>query len=83
MYVFVELESLVHLAREPIDEETPPAVLPAFAIVWLGELAAHSVLEELDGDLHRHDLALADVFTDEVTELGAFAILLGTKEVAR
>lgn len=82
-YVFVELESLVHLAREPVDEETPPAVLPAFAVVRLRKLAAHGVLEELDGDLHWHDLALADVFTDEVAELGAFTVLLGTQKVAR
>ena len=47
------------------------------------ERGAHRVLEELDGDLHRHDLTLADVGPDEVAVLRVWAVLLGAEEVAR
>lgn len=81
-YVLVELEGLVHLAGEAVDEEAALAVLPAVAVAFLCESCAHGVLEELDGDLHGHDLALADVLANHLAILGAFAVLLRTEKVA-
>lgn len=83
--VLVELERLVHLAREAVDEEAAAAVAPAVAAAARGvlERGAHRVLEQLDRDLHRHDLALADVGADHLAVLGARPGLLGAQEVAR
>ncbi len=81
-YVLVELEGLVHLAREAVNEEATLAVLPALAVALLGESGAHGVLKELDGDFHGDDLALADVLADHLAILGAFAVLLCTEKVS-
>lgn len=80
-YVLIKLDCLVHLAGEPIDEEATLAVLPTLALVLLCESSTHGILEELDGDLHRNDLALTNVLADHLTVLGAFAVLLRAKEV--
>ena len=77
-YILLKLECLVHLAREPVDKESAFAVLPARARARLGlERGMHRVLDELDGHLHGHDLALADVRPDEVAVLRARPVLLG------
>lgn len=80
-HVLIKLDCLVHLAGEPIDEEATLAVLPTLALVLLCESSTHGILEELDGDLHRNDLALTNVLADHLTILGAFAVLLRAKEV--
>lgn len=76
-HILLKLECLVHLAREPVDEEATLAVLPARARLRL-ERGMHRVLEEFDGHLHRYDLALADVRPDKVTVVRVWAVLLGT-----
>ena len=81
-HVLVELEGLIHLAREAVDEETALAVLPAVAVALLGESSAHGVLEQLDGDLHGHDLTLADVLADHLAILGPFPVLLRAEQVS-
>ena len=80
--ILVELEGLVHLAREAVNEEAALAVLPAVAVALLGESGAHGVLEQLDRHLHWHDLALADIRADHLTVCRARAVLLGAQEVA-
>jgi len=87
----VELDGLVHLAREAVDEEAACGdALDARRGAGLLGLAglgahggAHGVLEELDRDLHGDDLALGDVLLDHGAELRAGASLLGAEEVAR
>ena len=74
--IVVKLHRLVHLAREAVNEEAALAVLPALALAVLGKRSGHGVLEELDGDLHGDDLALADVLADHLAVLGALAVLL-------
>ena len=81
-HVLVKLESLIHLAREAIDEEATLSVLPAVAFAVLGESSTHGVLEELDGDLHGHNLAFTDVLANHLAILGAFAVLLRAEKVA-
>ena len=80
-HVLVELEGLVHLAREAIDQESAAAVLPR-GTGATRECVAHGVLEELDGDLHRDDRPVLDAVLDELAELGALAVLLRAQEVA-
>lgn len=69
-----ELDSLVHLAGKAINEELVNVV------VLDGGL--HGILEQLDGDFHGDNLAVADVLLDQVTEVAALAILLFTQKVA-
>lgn len=69
-----ELDSLVHLAGETVDEEFVDAV------VLNGGL--HGVLEQLDGDFHGDNLAVADVLLDEVAKIAALAVLLFAQQVA-
>ena len=68
-----ELDSLVHLARETVDEELVDVV------VLDGGL--HGVFEQLDGDFHGDNLAVADVLLDQVAEVAALAILLFAQKV--
>ena len=83
-HILVELESLVHLAREAVDEEAAAAVCPALVAALLAclEGLAHRVLEQLDRDLHGHDLALLDVGTNDIPVFGAFSVLLCPQEIA-
>lgn len=81
----VKLECLVHLAGEAIDEE--PAAPGAPPRGGGGDVAgsdggAHGGVEELDGDLHRDDRALADACADELAVGGALARLLRAQQVA-
>src|SRR5262249_40871597 len=46
---------VVLVAREPVDEEEP------FAAAARHDGVIHRVLQQVHGDLHRHDLALLDV----------------------
>lgn len=80
-YVFVEFQRLVHLAGESVNQETALVVLPTFAFVFRLEHGAHGVLEQLDGNLHRHDLAFANVRADHISKLGAFAVLLCSQQI--
>lgn len=70
----LELDSLVHLPGETIDKEL------AVAVLLNGGL--HGVLQQLDGDLHRHDLAVLDVALDHLAELAARTLLLLAQKVA-
>jgi hypothetical protein len=80
-HVLFEFKGLVHLAWESIDEEATFTVFPALA--GLGhEGGIHRVLEQLDGDLHRHNLSLTDVLSDKVAKLRVRSVLLSTQEVA-
>ena len=81
MHLLLELEGLVHLAGEPVDKEAAFAVSPSLARLGL-ESGIHCVLEQLDGDLQRHELSLVDVRSDEVAELRVWAALLSAQEVA-
>jgi hypothetical protein len=69
-----ELDGLVHLAGEAVDEELVGAVFLDGGL--------HGVFEQLDGDFHGNDLAVADVFLDQVAELAALAVLLFAQKVA-
>lgn len=75
-HALVKLDRLIHLPREPIDEEE--ARLGRCG----GDGGAHGVLEELDRHFHGDDLALFDVVLDEGSESGARAGLFGAEEVA-
>ena len=81
-HVLVELEGLVHLPGEAVDEEAAAAVLPAVRAALAVDGLLHGVLEQLDGDLHRHDRPVLDAVLDELAELGALAVLLSAQEVA-
>lgn len=72
----LELDSLVHLAREAINEEA--ALLRASLL----ENSRHGVLEESNSHLHGNDEAVADVVLDEVTVLGTGPLLLCAQQVA-
>lgn len=69
-----ELDRLVHLPGETVDEE--------LAIAVLLDGGFHSVLQQLDGDFHGHDLALLDVGLDHLAELAAGTLLLLAQKVA-
>jgi hypothetical protein len=69
-----ELNSLVHFARETVNEELVCAVFLDGGL--------HGVFEQLDGDFHGDNLAVADVLFDQVTELAALAVLLFAQKVA-
>jgi len=69
-----ELDSLVHLARETINEELVCAILLDGGL--------HGVFEQLDGDFHGNNLAVADVLLDQVAELATLAVLLFAQKVA-
>ena len=75
-HILLKLECLVHLAREPVDEEAAFAVLPAQAR-FRPERGMYRVLKELDGYLHRYDVALADTLPDKVTVFRVWAVLFG------
>jgi len=72
----LKLERLVHLAREPIDQEA------ALVGLVVGERLGHGVFEQGDRHLHGHDVAVLDAVLDELAELGAGPVLLGAQEVA-
>ena len=59
-----------------VDQKAPVTVL-------VGEVIVHGVLEQLHGDLHRHDRAFFDVVLDQAAELAALAVLLFPQQVAR
>jgi hypothetical protein len=69
-----ELDSLIHLARETVNEE--------FVCAVLLDGGLHGIFEQLDGDFHGDNLAVADVLLDQVAELASLAVLLFTQEVA-
>jgi hypothetical protein len=54
--------------RRTVDEEQ--------ALVLVLHGALHGVLQQLDGDLHRHNCTLLDVRLDHLAELAARTILL-------
>jgi hypothetical protein len=68
-----KLNSLVHLARETVDEE--------FVDVIVLDGGLHGVFKQLDGDFHRDNLAVANIFLDQVTEITALAVLLFAQKV--
>lgn len=70
----LELNGLIHLTREAVNEEFVDA------LVLDGRL--HCVLEQLDRHFHGHDLAVADVFFNQVAEVAAGAVLLFAQQVA-
>lgn len=70
-----KLVSLVHLAREAINEEA--TLLAAALLQSLG----HGVLKKLNSNFHRDNETVLNVVADQVTELGARALLLGTEQV--
>ena len=67
-YFLLKFERLVHLAREPVDEEAAPAICP-FRPRFSLDSVCHGVLEELDGDFHGDDGALTDVRPDHLAVL--------------
>jgi hypothetical protein len=69
-----KLDGLVHLAGETVDEELVGAVLLDGGL--------HGVFEQLDGDFHGDNLAVADVLLDQVAELAALTVLLFAQKVA-
>lgn len=77
----VKLESLVHLAREAINEESTVTVFPGGAGVGLCQLCANRVFEQLDCNLHRDDSATTDMPADKGAKFGSFAFLLLTQKV--
>jgi hypothetical protein len=44
---------------------------------------SHGGLEQLNGDLNRHDLALLDVGVDEISIRAAFFLALGAEQITR
>lgn len=80
-YVLLELEGLVHFTGESVDEEATSAVSPSFARLGT-ENGIHRILEQLNGDLHRHDLSLTDVPSNKVAKLRVWAVLFGAQEVS-
>lgn len=71
----LKLLGLVHLAGEAIDEES--TLCGALALHRL----THSVLEELDGDLHRDNGAVPDAVVDEGAKLAPGAGLFSTEQI--
>lgn len=71
-HALLELECLVELARETVDEEALRG----------GQGILHGILEQGDGHLHGHDLAVLDIVFDELAVLGTLAVLLGAQQVA-
>lgn len=69
----LELNSLVHLARETVNQE--------LVDVFVLDGVLHGVLEQLNGDLHRNNLAVANVLLDQVAEVTALAVLLFTQQI--
>ena len=80
-YILIKLESLVHLTREPVYEETTLFIGPTFARSTLLEGSFHRILQELDGDLHRDDLTILDILSDHSTILGPFPVLFGAEKI--
>ena len=77
-HALVKLDGLVHLPREPINQERLDVALLA-----LGDDVEHGVLEQLERDLHRDNLALLDVVLDQRAVLALWPLLLRAEEVAR
>jgi len=71
-HVLLKLLALVHHAREAINQE---------AVVTLALLGGHRVLQQCDGDVHRHDLALLDVVVDQLSILRARVVSLVPQQV--
>lgn len=69
----LKLNSLVHLAGETVDEELVDALVL--------DSGLHGVLEQLDSNLHGDNLAIANVFLDQVTEVATLTVLLLTQKV--
>ena len=82
-HILIELEGLVHLPRETVNEETTLSVGPTFIRSTFLKGSLHRILQEFDGDLHRHDLTILDILFDHSTILGPFTVLLGAEEVTR
>lgn len=68
-----ELNGLVHFAGEAVDKE----LVDAFVL----DGCLHGVLEQLDGDLHGDNLAVADVLLDQVAKVGSLTVLLFTQQI--
>lgn len=69
----LELNSLVHLAGEAINQE--------LVVVIVLDGGLHGILEQLDGNLHGDNLAVTNVFLDQVTEITALAVLLFAQQI--
>ena len=71
----LELDSLVHLARETIDKEA------SLLRTCLLENSGHGVLEESNSHLHGNDEAVADVVLDKVAVLRTGSLLFSAQQV--
>ena len=80
VHLLLELKGLTYLTGA-VDEEAAFAISPSLARLGL-ENGIHRVLENLHGDLQRYEPSLADVCSDNVTKLRAWAVLLSAQEVA-
>jgi len=66
---------LIEFTREAINQEQPLFILARNARL-------HSILQQLDGNLHGHNRALLDVRLDHLAELAAWAVLLLAQQVS-
>lgn len=66
--------SLVELAGKAVNQE--------LLLVLSRDSSLHGILEKLDGDLHGHNLALANVLLDHLAKLAAGPFLLLAKQIA-
>lgn len=80
----IENNSLVHLAREAIDQEATLTLSPSvFGLTLvLFQCCMHGVLQKFDRHLARYDLAITDVLFDQIAVLRSLTVLLMTQEVS-
>jgi len=76
-YCFVKFHRLIHLAGKTVNEEAPSAISPVGTGSLL-DLRRHGDLEEFDGDLHRHNVTLSDVCSNQIAILRPFSVLFRT-----
>ena len=81
-YLLIEHSSLIHLPRETVNQETATSFSPTFTITSFAKSLLHCILQQLDCNLHRHNLALFDISTDHVAVGGTGTILFCTEKVA-
>lgn len=70
-----KLDSLVHLAREAVNQET--------GLAFLLDGLLHGVLKQGNRDLHRHDQTLADIVANQIAIFGTLSLLLSTQQITR
>lgn len=71
----LELHRLIHLSWEPINQEPALPTIPCDNLL-------HRILQKLDCDFHRHNLAVLNTILDELSELRTGALLFGAEQVA-